>query len=128
MTSPLALTFQRAFLQLDPVIKMWIQSKSNQFASVGRFGPCELNSLTQEMTARFGQTASAGNPPLTEVAVNQVLQRMKQQLASAGSGASPDTAELQKKLQQQQMLLQLLSNVSKSRHETVTNAISNLGR
>jgi len=107
---------------------MWIQLKSHQIASVGRFGPCELSALTQEMKTRFGPAASAGNPPLMEVAVHQVLQRMRQELASAGGDAPPASLELQRQLQHQTMMMQLLSNVLKTRHETVTNAISNIGR
>jgi hypothetical protein len=129
MTSPFgfpSLTFERAFLQLNPATKMWIQFKSNQIASVGRFGPCELSALKQEMKTRFGPAASAGNPPLTEVAIQQVLQRMRQELASVAGGAQPASPELQKKLQQQMMLLQLLGNVSKSYHDTAKGTIQNL--
>ena len=138
MTIPTALTSlacQQAFLKLDSATRMWIQMKAQQFASIGRFGPTEINSLKQQVILRFGPSATTGSPCLVEIASWLVLQTMAQKSVTASTAVSSagsittsqlQNMDLQNNPRTQQQLLQTLSNVSRQLHDTSQSIISNL--
>jgi hypothetical protein len=117
ITAPASFVFSQAFLKLDAPTRLWIQTKAQMYVSLGRFGPTEINLFRQQLIARFGAAATTGSPSLLEVAIWYILGKLV--ASSAGT-------ILQNSLQQQQQILQTLSNVSKLLHDTAQTTISNL--
>jgi hypothetical protein len=105
--------------QVCPAMQFWVRQQAQAIARSGRFGALEDLRLNEAIRAKFSRTSPPGRAELAAVTtILRFLVLDDAQLANL---------DLQDLLQKQQQALQMLSNVSKTLHDTAMSIIRKIG-